>query len=128
MIGKNNPYNVRYNHLNRWQGLEGQTRGFCDFSSLYYGIRACFYLISKSYKKKGFVTYSQIINRYAPPSENFTQDYVDFVCHRCGVLPFDVPSSDTDWLNLLYAMSIYEGNVVSKDELQMFLNLYKIHR
>lgn len=125
MIGKNNPFNVRYNPLNRWLGLSGQRKGFCEFTALYYGIRACFYLISKSYKKKGCVTYKQIIERYAPPSENSTQDYVDFVCHRCGVLPFDFPYLDSDWLNLLYAMSIYEGNPVSKDELKKFLDVYK---
>lgn len=125
MIGKNNPLNVRYSPLNRWKGLTGQTKGFCDFVSIYYGLRAAFYLISVSYKKKGILTYKQIIERYAPPTENNSADYVVFICNRCNVFPFDVPKTDDDWINLIHYMSVYEGNTIDKVEIKTFLYIYK---
>lgn len=33
------------------------------------------------------LTIEEAINRYAPPSENQTQNYVEFVCHHVGCLP-----------------------------------------
>ncbi len=125
MIGKNNPLNVRYSPLNRWKGLDGQTKGFCNFSSMYYGLRAAFYLISKSYKRKGVLTYKKIIERYAPPTENNSADYVVFICNRCNVFPFDIPGTDNEWCDLMYYMSVYEGNSVSKSYIEEFLNKYK---
>lgn len=35
------------------------------------------------------LTIEQAINRYAPPCENDTRGYVDFVCSRCGCRPTD---------------------------------------
>ena len=87
MIGKNNPLNVRYNPLNHWRGQIGSTRGFCDFSSEYFGVRAAMYLIFRSYKKKGFVSYYQIIHRYAPRWENDTVSYVKYIKTITTLLP-----------------------------------------
>lgn len=125
MIGRNNPWNVRFNPLNRWKGLEGQTKGFCNFKSLYYGFRAAFYLISVSYKKKGYTTYAQLINRYAPPSENNSSAYLVYICNRLDVFPFDVPKTDSDWIMLMHYMSKYEGYSVSKAYIKMFYYRFK---
>lgn len=125
MIGKNNPLNVRYTLLNRWKGQIGSTKGYCDFSEEYFGVRACLYLIFKSYKKKGAVTYSDIIRRYAPSTENDTSSYLLFIIDKCGVLPFDIPTSDSDWIKLVKYMSVYEGNSISFDVCEKYYNRFK---
>lgn len=116
MIGNNNPLNIRYNPFNHWKGQIGFTRGFCDFSSLEFGIRTAIYLVKISYAKKGCKTYYEIIRRFAPPTENNTDSYVRFVCDKLSVLPFDVPVTNSEWINLINVMSIYEGNPVSKEQ------------
>lgn len=111
MIGKNNPFNIRVSVGNNWLGQVGSTRGFVDFSSMDYGIRAACVLIMQSYRKKNVLTISEIIHRFAPPVENNTQKYIDFVCSRLGCFPFDLPDRN-DFPCLLSAMSKYEGNPV----------------
>ena len=105
MIGKNNPLNVRYNHLNNWLGQIGQTRGFCDFDTLEHGIRAAAYLLIRSYAKKGAKSYAHKIELFAPPSGNDTNRYVDFVCGVCNVFPWDYPETLEDYRDMICAMS-----------------------
>ena len=124
MIGKNNPLNIRYNPLNRWKGQTGQTKGFCDFSSLEFGVRAALYLVKVSYAKKGCKTYQEIIRRFAPPVENNSDSYVHFVCDKLSVLPFDVPYYPLDWVYLIHAMSIFEGNEIKKVTINNVYNKY----
>lgn len=113
MIGKNNPFNIRYNHLNNWKGLCGNTRGFCDFKDEYYGVRAAMYLLMKSYKRKKIETIAQMINRFAPSSENDTVSYYLYVCDKMHMYPFDIPQKDSQWISLFHYMSVYEGNSLS---------------
>ena len=114
MIGKNNPLNIRFNKSNYWKGLLGSTRGFCDFSSEFYGIRAAFYLIIRSYRKvRKDVTYHDIIWRYAPPLENNTHRYIEFVTDKLGVFPWDVPATFKEFSLLIYWMSVFEGNRIT---------------
>ena len=108
MIGCNNPLNIRFSHLNHWKGQDGQTRGFCNFVDLEYGIRAACILLMRSYRKKGCKTYAQLIERFAPRSENDTQVYISFVCKRIGVFPFDVPKTINDYCLLIYQMACFE--------------------
>lgn len=114
MIGLNNPFNIRYASGNHWLMSDGDTRGFVNFKSLEYGVRAACILVMRSYRKNGVLTIAEIIHRFAPPSENDTDKYVDFVCSRLGVLPFDIPTRN-DFPYLLSVMSIYEGNPVPSD-------------
>lgn len=120
MIGKNNPLNVRYNPLNHWRGQTGSTRGFCDFSHEYFGVRAAMYLLFRSYKKKNIVTYAEMIRCYAPPTENETDKYVSFICDKLNVFPWDVPQHLSEWINLFYYMSVYEGNIIFKDRIEKY--------
>lgn len=125
MIGKNNPFNLRYSHLNIWIGQTGQTRGFCDFQSIEYCIRAVAILVMRSYRKKNVLTISEIITRYAPPSENKTNDYISFVCKKMYAFPFDIPQR-VEYSLLLRAMSIYEGNPVLLHDIMKVINDFKI--
>lgn len=71
----NNPGNLR--HGSQWAGLSKKQTdsSFCQFDSMYMGLRALCKLIS-NYIKNGHNTIEKIISRYAPPSENNTIGYI----------------------------------------------------
>lgn len=125
MVGKNNPFNIRYSLGNKWLGQIGCTRGFADFSSLDYGVRAACILLMVSYRRKNVVTIQEIIDRYAPSVENNTYEYVRFVCSSLGCFPFDIPRK-SDWPRLLSAMSIFEGNFVSVQKISEVISNFNI--
>lgn len=70
-----NPLNIRYNIMNHWKGQTGCNKGFCTFDSMEHGFRAAFVLLL-NYVKRGYVTPTQIISRWAPESENDTAAYI----------------------------------------------------
>lgn len=87
-IKRNNPLNIRYSEKNQWQGLIGNDNGFCKFETLGYGLRAAFVLL-RNYYRKGHRSIKQIITRWAPPSENPTASYIEFVCNKMEELGYD---------------------------------------
>lgn len=107
MIGKNNPLNIRYYLFNRWRGLCGSKRGFCEFTEVQYGVRAACILIMRSYRKKGAKTIRQVVTRFAPPSENNTENYISFVCRQVGMSP-DEEIRPADYPHVISAMSYME--------------------
>lgn len=117
MIGRNNPFNIRFSRNNIWIGQVGQTNGFVDFSDVEYGIRAAAFLIMRSYRRQNVLTISEIIHRYAPVSENDTAKYVAYLCARLGCFPFDIPDNYTEYIRLLYWICVYE---VGKDSAVSF--------
>lgn len=108
MIGRNNPLNIRYSPLNSWKGSRGKTRGFVNFSELKYGVRAAAYLLMVSYKQKKVLTVSDIIHRFAPPSENFTKNYIKFVCDCSGLYPVSIPCNYLEFSRLIHSMWKFE--------------------
>lgn len=115
MIGKNNPFNIRKG--SPWKGCTGSTKGFCDFKSRSYGIRAALYLLLRSYRNKGFDTIERIVYRYAPPSENITTAYIDYVSSATRI-PRDYPLiTKEQYFIVLVAMSKIEGNPVQLNEI-----------
>ena len=125
MIGRCNPFNIRQSAGNNWLGSVGSTRGFVDFVNMDFGIRAAAILIMRTYRKKNVLTVSEIINRFAPSSENDTRRYVDFVCSRMSCFPFDIPGK-SDYPSLLSAMSVFEGNPVSYVDICFVLAKFNI--
>jgi len=71
----NNPLNIRYNSGNHWQGLTGENKGFCTFKSRVYGYRAAFVNL-QTYNVAGKDTIREIINKWAPATENNTAAYI----------------------------------------------------
>ena len=130
MIGKNNPFNIRYSHRNQWLGLSEAnpvTNGFCNFIDRSYGIRAACYLLMRSYRMKGVDSIDSIIRRFAPPSENNTDRYIKFVCVNSGVyMPYAKLVSVKQYVKLLQAMSVFEGNRVSYEDIIQVINRFKI--
>lgn len=63
------------------------TRTFEQFSQYKYGIRALIKLLENYMQVKGLRTISQIINRYAPSTENNPVTYIQFVSNYTGYSP-----------------------------------------
>lgn len=85
-IRNNNPGNIRWG--DNWQGLvvpdQRTDPDFCQFVDAPHGIRAIAVILS-SYKGTGIDTIRAAINRWAPPSENDTDAYVNAVASGAGV-------------------------------------------
>ena len=111
MIGKNNVLNIRASKSFSWAGQTGATRGFCDFENAGMCRRAGLYLLMRSYRRAGVVKLEKVIKRWAPPTENNTSDYVDFVCKRSGLQRGFVLRFLSDFAAVLAAMEIMERGV-----------------
>lgn len=86
---KNNPFNIRQG--SPWLGLERNVNGFCEFKSLSFGVRAALYLLTITYRKRGWKTIRSIIYHWAPPSDgNNTERYLKFVCSYANVKEDDI--------------------------------------
>jgi len=105
-IRNNNPGNIRYDGT-RWRGLRGDDGAYCVFDTPENGIRAMAKIL-KTYQRKGFVTIRQIINRWAPTSENNTDAYINSVSSRLGIGP-DVELSVKNWPGLITAIIFHEN-------------------
>ena len=84
-IRNNNPGNIR--HGIDWDCLdEDQSKDeeFSQFSTPEYGIRAMFKILKTYDNKYNLNTIEGIINRWAPPIENDTESYIDFVSSKVG--------------------------------------------
>lgn len=88
----NNPLNIRFSPANRWQGQVGECKGFCIFKNEAYGIRAA-YRILTTYISNGVNTIESIVSRWAPPTENDTKRYIDFVADQT-LIPADMELTD----------------------------------
>jgi len=82
-----NPLNIRYNASNDWFGRdrkEGTPEGFETFISTAHGVRAADKVL-ENYSKYGINSVREVVNRFAPPNENDTDGYVDFVARELGI-------------------------------------------
>lgn len=84
-LRNNNPLNIRYNKANNWDGQTGSDGAFCQFSSMYYGLRAAGKLLKTYATKYNAATIEAIIARWAPQSENDTKSYIQFVVMKTGL-------------------------------------------
>lgn len=82
-----NPLNVRASS-DKWRGSIGQSdNGYVIFSTPMDGIRAAATVIKNYGTKYGINTVRDIVSRYAPASENPTDDYIANVCKGTGYQP-----------------------------------------
>lgn len=101
-IRNNNPGNIKVSNSG-WLGKipysqntdtdcsTGQVvRTFEQFTEYRFGIRALIKLIENYMVQRNLRTIAQIINRYAPGTENYTEGYINYVSDRIGFAP-DVP-------------------------------------
>ena len=109
MIGKNNYLNIRTSSAFTWNGQTGATRGFADFESVEMCRRAGAYLLMRSYRKAGCKTIESVISRWAPKTENDTENYIKFVCKMTGLSRTMQLVFDNDYASILAAMEIIEN-------------------
>ena len=82
----NNPLNIRFNKDNNWKGQTTTLRGFVVFKTPEYGYRAAYVLLC-NYIRKGYNTPRKIITRWAPPTENDTEAYINYVSKTMDISP-----------------------------------------
>lgn len=98
-IRNNNPLNIRKG--SNWKGERpNQTdKAFEEFISLEWGIRAAFKLLRNHISgfkgtRPKMNTYRKIITMWAPPNENATEEYINYVCRQCQAQPSDIIDPD----------------------------------
>ena len=97
-IKRNNPGNIRHSALH-WQGEVTPPGGaFCSFSTLEMGCRAMLKLLRRYITVKKHNTIRMVIALWAPPSENNTSAYIDYVARSMEVHPDDTLCADRDTL------------------------------
>lgn len=97
-VRNNNPGNLEASSSNPWVGQTGSDGRFAKFETPEHGIRALGRNLI-SYQRQGIDTVGEIINRWAPPSDNNdTTAYIMAVCAQLGVTanqPLDASNPDT---------------------------------
>lgn len=81
----NNPLNLRATS-DVWEGSTGEESGFVSFESPEHGYRAADRVL-QTYGTGGVNTISDTISRFAPKTENDTDNYISFVSQKTGVSP-----------------------------------------
>ena len=79
MIAKNNIFNIRAAGA-KWVGQIGSNKGFVVFDTQEHAIRAWLVLMRTYRRKHGLTTIRDIVSRFAPPTENKTDNYVRYCC------------------------------------------------
>ncbi len=112
-IRNNNPGNIRLSKV-VWQGQKQEPQqdlDFVEFISALYGLRALMKTLLTYHLKYGLDTVESLINRYAPPHENATDNYIYGVAKAMGVKRTDKVSlaSKRVLLSLVRAIVVREN-------------------
>ena len=129
-IRNNNPLNIRRASY-EWKGERSVKTdpAFTEFTTMEYGLRAGFMLIRTYMLRYHLKTIRLIISRWAPPSENRTDRYIERVVKSSGIGP-DEPLSiynEEQMIALVAAMCEVEcGQPIERglieDAYEMFVN------
>lgn len=97
----NNPCNIDYNPKNKWIGQLGIEEGvvqprFARFDCPENGIRAAVRLIINYIVRYKLNTVRDIISRWAPSNENFTEAYISAVERKSGIGTAKVDPANAD--------------------------------
>lgn len=106
-LRNNNPGNVRA--FEQWQGMIGVNNGFCVFADVAWGVRA-FLTDIRTDMRQGQNTIRKLITEYAPPAENNTAAYINYVVQRTGIGADTILQENTDTFKRL-ARAIIEMEV-----------------
>lgn len=120
-----NPGNIRRVPSVKWEGEspdQSTDSAFVVFSSPEYGIRAIARIL-RSYAKRGLNTIDEVINRWAPPTENNAEAYVAAVCNECGVGPDDVISLEAMMPAVIKAIIRHENGGVPYTPQQIYAGI-----
>lgn len=109
-LRNNNPLNIRWSNDVFMGEMKGVDKCFKSFLSLPYGYRAGFVILA-SYLARGQNSIEKIIARWAPPTENNTENYIVMVEKWSGVPRNRVLSATdgADYISIVSAMSFVEN-------------------
>ena len=114
-IRNKNPLNIRHS-ASKWQGMcaEQTDREFVQFRSMAYGFRAAFKIIRTYMTKYGCHNITQIVMRWAPPSENNTSAYSAKVAQMAKIHPLDHLDfgEESQMIAVVKAMAYVENGVI----------------
>lgn len=113
-IRNNNPLNIRKSNDN-WQGAIGDDGAFTVFDSPLMGIRAGAKVLKTYREKYGLLNVTDILMRFAPPSENDTTSYIDSVSAKVGVGRYE-NLLRSDYPQLVAAMIYHENGMQPYDK------------
>ena len=110
-----NPGNIRVDNANHWQGLVGEAmkegdsgRGYAVFDSEESGARAL--IINTVNNIKHGTTARKYLTKFAPSSENKTENYIKYVCDKLHIDPdARLPDSKDFVKKMVKAMAGYES-------------------
>jgi hypothetical protein len=125
-IRNKNPGNIKLG--TNWDGLAKEQTDpvFCIFDEAVMGIRALMriLLVYRFHHKK--TTIDDIISRWAPPSENDTKAYVDFVAKKMDKKPLDeLDNSIEDYLPLVKCIIQMENGMQPYEDELIVEGMYK---
>lgn len=108
----NNPGNIRINRdLFHGEIRPSKDKSFKQFNTMAYGYRAIFKILSNYYRNYKLDTIRKMIGRWAPPKENHTEKYIQFVSDYAGI-PADDPININDreqMIRIVAGMSRFEN-------------------
>ena len=107
------------------RGEAGRGAAFCQFSFIEWGLRAAFCLLRTYRDKYKANCIRDIISRWAPPSENDTERYIQNVCLWTGFGGLQ-RLTEKDWPKLVRAMARQEcGTLLDEETINKGYKLYK---
>lgn len=115
----NNPLNIRHSSRFRWDGERPypDNQGFAVFANLDKGIEACFKLLRSYWHGHKLRSVREMLYRWAPPSENHTETYLQFVCDNAMLNPEDeLHYKSEKALRLVMAMAVYESKMLLSED------------
>ncbi|HNY24982.1 MAG TPA: hypothetical protein PKJ33_00325 [Alphaproteobacteria bacterium] len=102
----NNPGNLRFSEFTIRHGATHESNGFAVFPNYEVGFAAlCALFKTKSYRELGLY---YAVHRYAPASENNTENYIKFIENQTG-FSRDEFVKDLDITKLAQAIQKFEG-------------------
>lgn len=112
-IRNNNPGNIRTSPVKYIGEVKSTDPHFKQFESIEYGYRALFRLLYTYQVKHGLNTLRGMITRYAPPSENDTENYIQRVSEWSLIHPgIRITTTNRDtMIPLVAAMSRMENGL-----------------
>ncbi len=130
-LRNNNAGNIRLSKT-RYLGevVPSTDKAFKQFKTPAWGYRAVFVLLD-SYSRKGFLTLRQMITRYAPPSENNTENYIRYVAQNAVVnpeAPLDVNDRNVMVLVVAAISRMENGIAADMDDVVAGWELFIKHR
>lgn len=122
-----NPLNIRRVAGTSWKGqrVTQTDNAFVQFETIEWGLRAAFVLL-RTYSIKYHANCIQdIIQRWAPPTENNTERYIKNVCFWTGFGGLQ-RLTEKDWPQLVRAMARQEcGALLDEEIIQRGFELFK---